>query len=292
MAISIYEHDFSGEKQEKTINEKVETKELLQESKERKHNILVRERTLQSLMKKSKNIDAQIKALDDSKFECWKKLKNIESKRKYSAPVSGAICALVVSGVASFISGVAGKLINEKNAMKEYSTEILEAQQQYTNQVVVDSYNQFGVSFVPNVDSITAQISHYADSPLLGHETSQYFSTYANEVQNTLIQIAYDISGADGTMVGAVCAVGAFGVLFGGHMIGSNIAKYHRRKNFTKLHNMKQDLHEKIDSLREEKKEVLLAYNHIKNSTSTLSPTTQTTPEEEKKEEQEMGIEL
>ena len=276
MTISTYDH-----------NEKMEKQEILQKSEERKQNILVRERTLQSLMEKSKNIDAQIKALDDSKFECWKKLKNIESKRKYSAPVSGVICALVVSGVASFISGVAGKLINEKNAMKEYSTEILEAQQQYTNQVVVDSYNQFGVSFVPNVDSITAQISHYADSPLLGHETSQYFSTYANEVKNTLVQIAYDISGADGTMVGVVCAVGAFGVLFGGHMIGSNIAKHHSRKKFTKLHNMKQDIHEKIDSLREEKKEVLLAYNHIKNY-STLSPTTQTTLEEEKKEEQEM----
>ena len=114
MATSIYDHDFSSEKQEKTINnEKMEKQEIIQESEERKHNILVRERTLQSLLEKSKKIDAQINALDDSKFECWKKLREIESKRKYGAPVGDAVCALVVSGVASFISGVAGKLINE-----------------------------------------------------------------------------------------------------------------------------------------------------------------------------------
>ena len=292
MAISSYDCDFSGEKKEKTINNEImENKEVSQESEERKQNILVKERTLHSLSEKNKIIDSQINGLKDSKFECWKELRNIELKRKYSLPVVETVYTVVVSTVLSFIFGLAGKFVSEANEMKKHSTEILQAQQEYTNQVVSDMYNQFGLSFVPTADSIVAQISHYADSPLLGHQTSQYFSTYAHEVQNTLVQIAYDISGADGTMVGVACAVGTFGVMFGGHIICSNLTKYHRRKKFTKLHNEMQNIDKKIDSLREEKEDVLFAYNQIKNSTSTLSPTTQTQlAEEEKKEQQEMGL--
>ena len=299
MTISTYDHDFSGEKQEKTINEKVETKDLLQENNEKQNEVLKdkiltsMQGDIESLKQKIKNLCDEARALSDEKF----KLEVRERAHNVCRPI-GLFGSAAVSGLSGLLTGILSMEGIKYFGMSKHYPAILSAQQKYTNQITSEIYNEYGITFVANPSYIADQIAHYSQSPLLDTVASGYWSSYASEVQTTLTQIAYDISGIDPRLA-AWIGTGTIVAMFGGHVIGSKIARYKRKKKLSALSKRYVDLNNKIDLSIEKCDKLKNNYKEIKNGFTDEKNTklvgikeqnTQLVELEEKKEEQEMGL--
>ncbi|MBQ4535938.1 MAG: hypothetical protein IJA22_03815 [Clostridia bacterium] len=299
MAISTYDHDFSGEKQEKTINnEKMETKELLQENNEKQNEVLKdkiltsMQGDIESLKQKIKNLCDEARALSDEKF----KLEVRERAHNVCRPI-GLLGSAAVAGLSGLLTSILSTEGIKYFGMSKHYPAILSAQQEYTNQITSEIYNEYGITFVANPSYIVDQIAHYSQSPLLDTAASGYWSSYASEVQTTLTQIAYDILGIDPRLT-AWIGTGTIVAMFGGHVIGSKIARYKRKKKISALSKRYVDLNNKIDLSIEKCDKLKNNYEEIKNGftdeknnklVGIKEQNTQLVELEEKKEEQEMG---